>query len=216
MYYTINQLSLISDINKITFRAWEDRHKFLVAKRTSTKIRQYTQEQLLCAINVKALLTEGMKISKIAKKSISEINDLVDSIFLDKKNKNTDIYMSRIIRSAVLKNRDLFDVTIYNGFNKFGLLDFYSEIMYYSLQKIGAIWQVHSKDNSHEMFVSGLLQDKINDITTEIVTTKFSKDIWLLFIMAPYIFLNRDDGHFVSLLDTVKMVGSASNAHTIK
>ena len=39
---------------------------------------------------------------------------------------------------------------------------------------------------------------------------KFSKDIWLLFIMAPYIFLDRDDGHFVSLNNTIKMVAEAT------
>ena len=41
-----------------------------------------------------------------------------------------------------------------------------------------------------------------HDVTSE-------KDIWLLFIMAPYIFLNRDDNHFISLFETTKMVGNA-------
>ena len=36
-----------------------------------------------------------------------------------------------------------------------------------------------------------------------------SKDIWLLFIMAPYIFLNRDNNHFISLFQTTKMVEGA-------
>ena len=36
-----------------------------------------------------------------------------------------------------------------------------------------------------------------------------SKDIWLLFIMAPYIFLNRDDNHFIPLFETTKMVANA-------
>ena len=68
----------------------------------------------------------------------------------------------------------------------------------------------------HERFVSGLLQEKINDITNEIITKKFSKDIWLLFVMAPYIFLDRDDGHFVSLNNTVGMVSEASVDHQTK
>ena len=55
-----------------------------------------------------------------------------------------------------------------------------------------------------------LSEEKINDITTEIVEKKFSKDIWLLFIMSPYIFLDRDDGHFVSLNNTIKMVAEAT------
>ena len=97
MKYNINQLSSISEINKITIRSWEERHNFLVAKRTNTNIRQYSTEQLLCAINVKLLLGEGYKISKISKRSFSEINDLVNNIFLDKDSTNKEVYISRII-----------------------------------------------------------------------------------------------------------------------
>ena len=57
MNYSIKELSNISGINKITLRSWEDRYGFLVAKRTKTNIRQYTTEQLLCAINTSALLS---------------------------------------------------------------------------------------------------------------------------------------------------------------
>ena len=82
--------------------------------------------------------------------------------------------------SAVLNNRDIFDSTIYKGFIEMGLVDFYSDIMYVALQKIGLIWTVNSKESNHESFVFGLLQEKINDITEEVYRKKFSKDIWLL------------------------------------
>ena len=81
--------------------------------------------------------------------------------------------------------------------------------MYPSLQKIGYIWKVKSKDTKHEKTISSLLQSKINDITHEIIETKRSKDIWLLFMMSPYIFLDRDNSHFIPLFETTKMVKSA-------
>ncbi len=209
MNYSIKELSNISGINKITLRSWEDRYGFLVAKRTKTNIRQYTTEQLLCAINTSALLSCGHKISLISKKSFAEISALVDSSF-HANDVNNEVYISRILSSAVLNNRDIFDSTIYKGFIEMGLVDFYSDIMYVALQKIGLIWTVNSKESNHEAFVFGLLQEKINDITEEIIEKKFSKDIWLLFIMAPYIFLDRDDGHFVSLNNTIRMVTQAT------
>ena len=209
MNYSIKELSNISGINKITLRSWEDRYGFLVAKRTATKIRQYSADQLLCAINTSALISSGYKISLIAKKTNAEISALVDSKF-HSKDINASIYISRILTSAVLNNRDIFDATIYKGFVELGLIDFYKDIMYVALQKIGLIWTVNSKEPNHEIFVFGLLQEKINDITKEILENKFSKDIWLLFIMAPYIFLDRDDGHFVSLNNTIKMVSEAT------
>ena len=209
MNYSIKELSDISGINKITLRSWEDRYGFLIAKRTATNIRQYSTDQLLCAINTSALISSGLKISLIAKKTPNEISALVDSKF-HAKDIIPSIYISRILTSAVLNNRDIFDATIYKGFVEMGLVDFYSDIMYVSLQKIGLIWTVNSNESNHESFVFSLLQEKINDITGEILEKKFSKDIWLLFIMAPYIFLDRDNGHFVSLNNTVKMVTEAT------
>ena len=209
MNYSIKELSNISGINKITLRSWEDRYGFLVAERTATNIRQYSTDQLLCAINTSALISCGLKISLIAQKTLSEISALVDIKFRAKE-VNKSIYISRILTSAVINNRDIFDATIYKGFVELGLIGFYRDIMYVALQKIGLIWTVNSNEPNHESFVFSLLQEKISDITGEIIENKFSKDIWLLFIMAPYIFLDRDDGHFVSLNNTIKMVAEAS------
>ena len=209
MNYNISQLSKISDTNKITLRSWEDRYDFLVAERTKTNIRIYTKDDLICAINTKALLSEKIKISSISKKSHVDIQNLVDDKFNDKNNSNYQIYIARVLRSALTYDRDLFDSTIYIGFTKFGLYDFYLNIMYPALEKIGFIWSVKSNVSEHENFVSGLLETKINDVTKEILENKMSKDIWLLFIMAPYIFLNRDNNHFISLFETTKMVANA-------
>ena len=209
MNYNISQLSKISETNKITLRSWEDRYDFLVAERTKTNIRIYTKDDLICAINTKALLSEKIKISSISKKSYIDIQYLVDDKFNDKNNSNYQIYIARVLRSALNYDRDLFDATIYIGFTKFGLYDFYLNIMYPALEKIGFIWSVKSNVTEHENFVSGLLETKINDVTKEILENKMSKDIWLLFIMAPYIFLNRDNNHFISLFETTKMVANA-------
>ena len=209
MNYNISQLSKISETNKITLRSWEDRYDFLVAERTKTNIRIYTKDDLICAINTKALLSEKIKISSISKKSHIDIQNLVDDKFNDKNNSNYQIYIARVLRSALNYDRDLFDATIYIGFTKFGLYDFYLNIMYPALEKIGFIWSVKSNVTEHENFVSGLLETKINDVTKEILENKMSKDIWLLFIMAPYIFLNRDNNHFISLFETTKMVANA-------
>ena len=210
MKYSIEQVSKISGINKITLRSWESRYNFLVPDRTSTNIRCYSQDDLVCALNTKVLLSEKIKISIIAAKSEDEICDLVDFKFLDSKNENKNIYIARIIRAGVCYDRNLFDTTLLQGFNKYGLSNFYLEIMFISLKKIGYIWDVKSNDPEHEKFVSILLENKIQDITKELVDTNMSKDIWLLFIMSPYVFLNRKDSHFISLNKTTKMVDDAS------
>ena len=211
MKYSIEQLSKICGVNKITLRSWENRYSFLIPNRTDTNIRYYSQDNLICALNTKVLLSEKIKISVIATKTEAEICDLVDSKFLDSSNENRNIYIARIIRAALCYDRNLFDTTLLQGFKKYGLSDFYFEIMFVSLEKIGHIWDVKSNDPEHEKFVSILLENKIQDITKELTDTNMSKDIWLLFIMSPYVFLNRSDGHFISLSKTTKMVSDASS-----
>ena len=211
MKYSIEQVSKISGVNKITLRSWEKRYNFLVPSRTETNIRYYSQENLVCALNTKVLLSENIKISTIATKSKIEICELVDHKFLDIKNENKNILIARVIRAALCYDRNLFDATLIQGFKKYGLAIFYFEIMFIALEKIGYIWEVKSNDPEHEKFVSILLENKIQDITNELKETKMSKDIWLLFIMSPYVFLNRSKSHFISLNKTTKMVADASN-----
>ena len=212
MWYNIDQVSKISGVNKITLRSWESRYNFLVPTRSETRIRCYSEDELVCAVNAQVLLSEKIKISVIATKSFSEITNLVDSKFLDIKNDNKNIYISRIIRAALCYDRNLFDTTFTQGFNKYGLSGFYTEIVFASLNKIGYIWEVKSNDPKHESFVSLLLEEKIKDITKELSDNKMSKDLWLLFVMSPYIFLNRSDSHFISLGKTPKMVSDASKS----
>ncbi len=210
MKYSIDQLSKISGINKITLRSWENRHQFLLPSRTDTNIRYYSQKNLVCALNTKVLLSEKKKISDIAKMTESEICELVDQKFLSTNNENKNVYIARVIRAALCYDRKLFDSTLLQGFNKYGLSGFYLDIMFVALQKIGFIWDVNSNDPEHERFVSVLLESKIHDITKELVENNLSKDIWLLFIMAPYVFLNHSKSHSVSLFNTTKMVSNAS------
>ncbi len=77
MNYNISQLSKISDTNKITLRSWEERYNFLVAERTETNIRIYSKNDLICAINTKALLSEKIKISSISKNLMKKYKNLL-------------------------------------------------------------------------------------------------------------------------------------------
>ena len=69
MDYTIDQFSKITGLNKLLLRTWENRYNFLKAKRTSTNIRYYSDNLLICALNTKFLIDSGYKISFSVKKS---------------------------------------------------------------------------------------------------------------------------------------------------
>lgn len=77
MNYNISQLSKISDTNKITLRSWEERYNFLVAERTETNIRIYSKNDLICAINTKALLSEKLKSQVFQKNLMKKYKNLL-------------------------------------------------------------------------------------------------------------------------------------------
>ena len=100
--YSIEQFSQITGITKFVLRTWENRYGFLKAEPTDTKIRFYTDELLVRALNSNYLLENGYKISTISKLSDDEITAKVDSI----KNSHDDaskesFYIAKLITSAL-------------------------------------------------------------------------------------------------------------------
>ena len=94
--YSIDQFSQITGITKFVLRTWENRYGFLKAQRTDTKIRFYTDELLVRALNCNYLLENGYKIGTIKLKndsfSINTKKDLLQSLLLMQKDKFRKLY----------------------------------------------------------------------------------------------------------------------------
>ena len=103
MAYNIDQFSKITGINKLLLRTWENRYSFLTPKRTETKIRIYSDELLILALNTKLLLDNGYKISKISKKNNEEIENLITEISTHKTTieSKVSIYINQFIKSGL-------------------------------------------------------------------------------------------------------------------
>ena len=71
--YSIDQFSQITGITKFVLRTWENRYGFLKAQRTDTKIRFYTDELLVRALNCNYLLENGMQKGALMGKALKEI-----------------------------------------------------------------------------------------------------------------------------------------------
>ena len=85
---------------------------FLVAERTDTNIRKYTTEQLLCAINTSVLISEGLKISVISKKSADQISSLIDSKFHSKDKVSREVLLLELLGQLFLK-REIFLIQLF-------------------------------------------------------------------------------------------------------
>jgi DNA-binding transcriptional MerR regulator len=123
--YSIDQFSQITGITKFVLRTWENRYGFLKAERTDTKIRYYTDDLLVRALNSNYLLENGYKISAISKMTHDEICEKVDEI----KNQSNDnskasYYIAKLIQSALDFDSKLFHLTYESGARDLAFLSF--------------------------------------------------------------------------------------------
>ena len=124
--YSIDQFSQITGITKFVLRTWENRYGFLKAQRTDTKIRFYTDELLVRALNSNYLLENGYKISAISKLAHDEIAKKVDEIKNSSDDNSTEsYYIAKLIKSALDFDSHLFHSTYEKGVEELGILEFY-------------------------------------------------------------------------------------------
>lgn len=157
--YSIKDIENICGIKAHTLRVWEKRYGILVAKRTDTNIRYYTEEDLKIALNISILYRKGMKISKLAKLSneelrtkVAEITEIDDSF---EKNLDTlSISMLELDESKFTQilNKNIeqqgFDLTMEN-------------VIYPLLEKINLMWMADSINEVHETFVLNIIRHKL-------------------------------------------------------
>lgn len=78
--YFIKDLENLTGIKAHTIRIWELRHKLLNPIRTATNIRQYSENDLKKILNINLLYSDGVKISKIARLSDTDIIEESDRV----------------------------------------------------------------------------------------------------------------------------------------
>ena len=181
--YSIDQFSQITGITKFVLRTWENRYGFLKAERTDTKIRFYTDDLLVRALNSNYLLENGYKISTISKLTDEEISIKVDEIKnnFDDQSKES-YYITKLIQSALDFDSKLFHLVYDSGVRELGLLEFYKNLILVTFSKIGIFWLTNRIAPSQEHFLSELVKQKIS-AAADIASLNISnKENWLLFL----------------------------------
>ncbi len=190
--YSIKDLENFTRIKAHTLRIWEQRYNLLNPERTETNIRLYSERDLKKILNINLLYNNGLKISKIAKLSETEIFRLANEILLvgdgDQVNK-VDVYINHIIQfdeTAIKKelNEMLTNESMETTFSK---------IIIPVLTKIGELWQVDAINVTHEHFFSNLIRAFIIQNTVRLKIPKNKKAKVLLF-------LNENEYHEIGIL----------------
>lgn len=157
--YSIKDLEQLSGIKAHTLRAWEQRHKLIIPKRTSTNIRYYGDDDLRIVLNTSVLLETGLKIGQIAKFTPVEISEkaLEASPY-------TGLYTYELneLKMSTL-NFDLprFEAVMEHCIDKFGVHKTFQNIIGDYIQELGKFWLAGNVSISQEHFMSSLIRQKL-------------------------------------------------------
>lgn len=157
--YSIKELERLSGIKAHTIRIWEKRHRIIQPARTSTNIRYYSDEDLKKIMNVSVLNTSGVKISKIAEMTDSEISNKI--LDLAETKPEADIYVEQLVVTMVDMKEEEFGRVLQRVIKKFGFERSIIDVVYPFLEKIGVLWQTGTVTPAHEHFISNLIRQKI-------------------------------------------------------
>ncbi len=177
--YKISDLETLTGIKAHTIRIWEKRYGLISPNRTETKIRKYSDSELVQLLNVALLNKHGYKISKIANMTSIDIREHVQKLESDQ---NEDVSMERLILSMVEIDEALFSKTLKLLIDKKGLEKTFTETIIDFLDRIGIMWQVGSITPAQEHFISNLIRQKVVSAIDDLSGEKTTNQSVLLYL----------------------------------
>jgi DNA-binding transcriptional MerR regulator len=188
--YKIKDLENLTGIKSHTIRIWEKRYNILDPNRTDTQIRTYSDDELTHLLTVSMLNRNGIKISKIAKLSQQDMNNLLWDI---KVNKEPEYSMDKLIMALISLDENLFNKTLQNLIDTEGLESTFTQHLIPFLDRIGIMWLIGSVNPAQEHFISNLIRQKvISEIDKQIVPDTESSTV--------LVYLPEHEWHEISLL----------------
>ena len=188
--YKIKDLENLTGIKSHTIRIWEKRYRILSPDRTDTKIRTYSDSELTHLLTVSMLNRNGIKISRIAKLSQEDMNNLLWDI---KVNKEPEYSMDKLLLSLVSLDEELFKETLANLLETEGLEKTFTDHLIPFLDRIGIMWLIGSVNPAQEHFMSNLIRQKIiSEIDKQEIPVSTEKSVLM--------YLPEHEWHEMSLL----------------
>lgn len=157
--YSIKDLENLCGIKAHTLRIWEKRYGILIAKRTDTNIRYYTEEDLRHALNLSILYRKGVKISKLASFTKDEIRNKVAEI--TEVNNAFEKSLDTLSISMLELDEYKFVQILNKNIEQKGFEETMETVLYPLLEKINLMWVAGSINEIHETFVLNIIKHKL-------------------------------------------------------
>jgi DNA-binding transcriptional MerR regulator len=169
--YSIKDLENFCGIKAHTIRMWEKRYGILTPERSDSNIRHYTEEELKKLITVSILNRNGMKISKIAQLTDSELLREVLKSGAGDDAGDGSFKPGELIMSALRFSEEEFRENLSQFVREKGLTDAYLQVFHPLMQKARVLWLTDCISKPQEQFIRHVIRTILisEDVTHEAV-----------------------------------------------
>ena len=158
-HYTLHELEKLTGILAATIRVWERRYNIIKPQRTDTNRRWYNDEDLRRLINISILYHNGIKISKIAAYSGSDLEEKVKLLTMD--SVKSDTHINSLIVAMFSFNGNAVNEILLRSIINSGFEETFSNVVFPFLKRIGIMWHTGSANIGAEHFVSNILRGRL-------------------------------------------------------
>ena len=179
MGYKIKDLEKLSGIKAHTIRIWEKRYKLFTPQRTESKIRSYSDAELVHLLNVCILYNSGHKISHIALMDDKAIKDAVAKEMIGAPSNSSS---EKLLKALVDLDEQLFSKTLNALIEEHGMIVTFTDFLIPFLKRIGVMWLVGTVRPCQEHFMSSIIRQKLIASFDKLPVPALDKKSVLLFL----------------------------------
>jgi DNA-binding transcriptional MerR regulator len=158
-HYTLYELEKLTGIKIATIRVWERRYNIINPKRTDTNRRWYDDYDLRRLINISIIYHSGIKISKIAKYSGSELEEKAE--FLTSYSSISDTNIKSLITAMLSFNGNAVNEILLRSIINSGFEETFSSVVFPFLRRVGIMWHTGSVNTGAEHFITNIFRGRL-------------------------------------------------------
>ena len=158
--YSIKDLENLTGIQAHTIRIWEQRYRLLCPERTPTNIRRYSDKDLRKLLSVSLLNSNGLKISKIAKLSDTDIAGAVLQLS-EGKDSRLESQIESLKLIMVDMNEAKFEKLFSHLVLQMGVEETIMKVFLPFFKRLNYLWQTNSVSVAQINFITSLYKQKL-------------------------------------------------------
>lgn len=159
--FSIKDLENLTGVKAHTIRIWEQRYDLLHPERSETNIRTYSGNDLKRLLNVSLLVDRGLKISKVATMSETQLVSAIQKGPAVSENGEELVAQQRLKVAMMSYDEALFRQTMDESITRLGFETTVLRVCLPFLAEVGVLWLTNAICPANEHFMSNLLRQML-------------------------------------------------------